>query len=165
MHNSLAGVTSILLCNDFLLSWEVKYDSMHWRDDDSHSSSFAEGESEFFSCQKKDFLATASSSNADDTFELLGWILGMAIKILCAGDQPSSTSSILLAFHIFLLLSLILCTKARNPLDKKMIPNWFSAPFIEMVLHKVHFRVRDVGMVDIYSYGLECGNWGSKELG
>ena len=41
MHNSLAGVTSILLCNDFLLSWEVKYDSMHWRDDDSHSSSFA----------------------------------------------------------------------------------------------------------------------------
>ena len=96
MHNSLAGVTSILLCNDFLLSvGEVKYDSMHWR---------------WFSlklfCWRREWVLFLSkegffgnsiiTSNADDTFELLGWILGMAIKILCAGDQPSSTSSILL---------------------------------------------------------------------
>ena len=46
--------------------------------DDSHSSSFAEGESEFFSCQKKDFLATASSHPTLTTLssfwgEFLAW--------------------------------------------------------------------------------------------
>ena len=146
-----AGVTSILLCNDFLLSWEVKYDSMHWR---------------WFSlklfCWRREWVLFLSKEGFfGNSIIIQRWRHFRAFGVNSwHGYQDSLCrwSTIIDLFyssrnHIFLVLYAH-TSELKTPLDiKKWVDSIDFQPFYDYSSIKYFLQSE---MADIYSYIRQC---------